>query len=355
MTEIVKQAEDLGYIVKRWNDLYILKTTDKVSVHTQNDVDLKGMIYRDVDGQSIMVASGCKVPLEDDPFDAELKYSTPAYDGVLFRMYWHEDAWRVSTTGCVSPKVRWGCPRTFEDLFNDADAQYDTDFMDKECCYYAVLEHEDFVNVVKHVGVRLTLTRVTRMTSAGVQDEPFHCHKGAFANTDPPFMVSNLEHDASVSDPAPVQRGQVGFIRHYADGTVYRDNSPQFKRAVAIRPNYPTEKERWLHLHLNNPDSAKEYTAFFPWTADAHQEYTQQLIRVCKQVNADYLAKCAGEYVRYPGRHVRFMKELIAELPDDGTGDTVVFLMSQDMRRILFMMEGQEEKTERNTEIESQS
>lgn len=351
VTEVIQQTGSLGYHVKHWKDLSILKTTDSVSVHALDGLDLKGMIYTtNDDGLAIMVAPGCKVPL-DTPSDDPVDHFTPSYDGVLFRIYHHDGAWCVSTTGCINPNVRWGASRSFESLFNDAQYLIDYDFMDQACCYYAILEHEDFVNVVKHIGVKLTLTRVVRMTSTGIQDEPLRLHGSAFANVDTAFA------DEPEIDPIGSELGQVGYIRHYADGSIYRDNSSQYKRAVTIRPNYPTERERWLYLYINDPDVLEEYMKFFPWTADEHRECAQQIECVKERVCADYLRHCDGERVRYPGRHVRFMQELITELPVDGSGDTDAFLLKQDYRRILFLMDGWKDiqREEKKVEIESQS
>lgn len=331
ITEIVEQAKDLGYQIRHHKGLSILRTTNKVSVHQVDGLDLKGMIYRTSDtGKHLMVAPGCKVPLDKKP-DCEPLYATQAHDGIMLRLFYHDDIWDLATTGSIDVNVKWGSKRSFLDMFNDAVKQLDTDFMDPNCCYYLVMEHEDHVNIVKHIGVRLTLTRVVRVRSFGVQEEPVYMYHGAFAHADQRIKIEDID----------MNRG-IGYMLHYEDGSVYRDSSTLYKRAAEIRPNLATEKERWFYLYQKEPGNLEEYLQLFPWVADEHRDYLSQLDSLKERINADYHAHCSGGNVWFPKRNVRFMHDLIRELPKDGSGDVEEFLMQQDLRRVLFMLDTEE-------------
>ena len=106
---------------------------------------------------SNLVAPGCIVPQEThDDSRTDIKGYATAIDGVQYRIYFHDNEWKCSTSGRIIPNVFWGAKGTptFEELFFDASDQWDNTALNKGYCYYVFLEHPKFTNIVKHSEIK---------------------------------------------------------------------------------------------------------------------------------------------------------------------------------------------------------
>jgi len=361
---IGRQLTTMGYVVKEEQHLTIVKTTDSVTVHRRSldgigDLWLKGAIWRTAD--SALLAPGCPVPLQQ-PRDNEqpISYSL-ARDGVMYRFYYDptvgRECWNTSTTGRIYPDTRWG-PKstpTFQQLIDDAitaeDTMVDFDRLCKNYCYYVILEHPKFTNVVKHKQLCLTLVHIVDVTT--LQPVALEADKG-FTYHDAPIDAP-VDAPIEQQKPRPLGPEDVGYIMHYADGNTYRHEFDLFEQASVLKPNLAHPLWQWVELLKDRyraataPTAVAEFLEFFPWYTDLFSVYSQRLSQLIREITADanrvlHDTGEAGDLSSIPKRF-SYMRTLISDFSAQCTErhplsemDVMEHLLSQDARRITFLL-----------------
>ena len=336
--EIISTLKENGFQVRNDSNLNIIKTTDSSNLDIAkllnlDHVDLKGLIFG---SNGEIVCTGVKVPSNTDTLDdveslAPLisKMST-AQDGVMARLYHDGSEFRASTNGMIYPNRGWGprgC-RTFVDLL--ADFPYDVELLNKNWCYYVIMEHQDQTNIIKHQCNRLVLTKIVdKHTLAEVDldmDTVFDGSNPLFTKstyvTDPEecqTLFSKHLH-VKMGDPAPVT--EVGLNIFLRDGRVYRLETPQYRAAAALKPNLADPRQHWTDLL--EPIQSEEtmgydmhrcintYLQYFPWNSDTFKHMDELFTNlVCDLLDEYYDIYTYGfNNVSVPSRYVKFHKEL---------------------------------------------
>ena len=332
----------LGYQLRRSARLTIAQTSDTVCIHAVTDdadrrLDLKGMIY---DNDSL-VAPGCRVPLDEKPEGVTPTFVTIARDGVLYRFYWYNEKWQISTTGCINPDVTWGAgtKATFNDLIADAKSQWDSEQLDKRYCYYAVLEHPNFINIVKHQQLSLTLIyMINTETLEEISPCQLDIDKG-FKNHEQVHLRPRAEHPNAVADPRPLTVDDVGHCFYYADGTVYKESTELYKAAVVAKPNLPDPAQQYIML-IKDPALYRAHLEFFPWNAQLFGWLNHLMYMLQSTIVADFRANVHATVRACHPRHTSYMRDLLAHYKGKTPTDEeiVAHFLSQDRPRIFYML-----------------
>lgn len=333
----------MGYNI--YNDkhtgLSIVKTTNNVSDsdHNINNVDLKGLIFETETGK--LVAPGCKIPL-NSATENPISHYTQAHDGVMFRFYHYNGQWLQSTAGRITPNTYWG-PRgckSFLELLSDASDQWDADSLNKDYCYYVILEHPEHVNLIKHESIKLTLISIINRDDVTPRsldaDQGFHHHE-VLMTTPPDFSED--------TSPRPLTPSDLGYMIHYENQhhVVYRVTTDLLQLAMDIQPNKPDPIQHWAQL--KKPDDATTYLELFPWNKDLFLDLDQKLDNLQLQICHDYknIKQYGWKQVAIPARNVKYMKDLLNELDvdladADNVPHVINHIMMEDPERILFMI-----------------
>jgi hypothetical protein len=342
INHIIAKAIQLGYVVKTYGDLHMLKTTDNVTQHTFEHHHLKGLIFTekdDEDGQvnRILVAQGCEVPLELEPEPKDPEYYAGAYtvarDGISFRFYHYNGQWCSSTTGRIRADTCWGKKGdpTFEELLRGAIDQINFDLLDPAYCYYTILEHKDFTNIVKHAETTLTLVGIVEVNS--LREHPVEMDKG--------FQHHEIFLDAPPSDRvskmmSPLTAEDVGYVIHYTNSEKgdrkFRKETDKYKCANDIKPNLPEATQHWIYLYKSEDAAGaiSTYLAFFPW----HTELFESMAKWYKELDAKVTHDYRTSSGYFPKRNVRFMREMISDRAENVSD----YLRDQDLQRIYYMI-----------------
>jgi hypothetical protein len=353
LSQALNLIKGLGYQLKPYNGLILAKTTNDVDSrnHKFGKLDLKGVIFKESDGT--LVAPGCVVPLEANAEaepDAGIRSITKARDGVLYRFYFNKDGFQASTSGRIKPNTGWGpsgC-KTFIDLLADAEDQWDPEKLDKNCCYYAVLEHTDFTNVVKHPVTTLTLVNIINTSTLDhidlQEDTGFVNHDTV---TDIPVLPDSIPEEYR-----PLTEDDVGYNVVHNDGTIKRIESPLYLAAQKIKPNLPDPRQHWVNLYKRDNDNDVDnvdgsgaidtYLMFYPWHTEMFDVMQRTYYDLVQTITHDFqfIVKHGWRNSHIAARNVNYMNELIRSNIDDSAGPVEIdeHLVTQDAQRIYYMM-----------------
>lgn len=300
----------MGYDLRPYNDLVLAKTNNKVRQHTAADgrLNLKGLIYSDT-GE--LVAPGCTVPLEVPNTELPVDYYTKGRDGVQYRFYYHNGRWMSSTTGRIRPNIAWG-PKgtpTFESLLKEATAQWDESVLNKKYCYYAVLESPNFTNLVKHEDLRLTLIDIVDCTTLAhinlASDLGFTHHELKH------YDLENLENLQRDSDLRPLNTNDVGYVIHYQNGDIYKNETELYTKANVMKPNRPNPTEHWVRLYKTGGNSVTDYLCIFPWHKELFDVLHDKFSELWGQITAEYKDTCQYSWCR------QYMLKLLQDFEEE--------------------------------------
>lgn len=351
--DIIKTLEGLGYRLKDDDGLTIAQTTDEVTHHyipespTHGRLDLKGVIFTS-DGLNL-VAPGCKVPLEQPDSELTISHYSRGRDGILYRFYHHRDTWRFSTTGKINPNTFWG-PQgtpTFKELCQEAiDAGLvDTSKLNSNYCYYAVLESPHYTNFITHDSLRLTLIDCIDCST------PQLLH----VSLDNDLGFSNHEEWLSIcptltvdSEPRPLVPSDMGYTVYYNDGSVFRYETEQCRQANKIRPNLPDPTQQWVQLLKSPPTEPRQQDMFLKYFPQHEKLFThlgEKYKTLLQTVVTNYklLDRKGWRKVDVPPRHVKYMRDLMAEVTEDCDFTDLPHvierhLLNEDPKRICFLL-----------------
>lgn len=356
--DIIAELKELGYIIRHQDDLVMAKTTDKVKVHRlpatseHGALDLKGLIMTETETESglELVAPGCPVPLDEPLTDTKPQSYIQALDGIMYRFYYYQGEWEYSTTGCITPTTSWG-PKgtpTFTELMDDAVASGLVVYEDlsPDQCYYAILQHPKFTNMVKHEEIKLTyMYSITINTELKV----LHADTGDYGfksyptySQEPPACNDNM-------DPHPLTARDMGYVMLYRDGSTYRYEPPSFKRANEIRPNLADPMKQWVNL-MNTGDTklVQEYVAWFPHYAEQFKQLDDRFTCLLNTIVQNYkdIDQDGWSNTIIPARNVSYMRDLLDEVrlssrttpSDDLVAEIRTHLLNEDPKRIFFLL-----------------
>lgn len=236
------------------------------------------------------------------------------YDGVMFRIYHHNDSWHCSTNGMVKPNKGWNGKRTFMDMMSECDLDYS--LLHKDYCYYVVMIHPDHHNVVKYSEKKLILTQLMHRTSTGAWEEvEINLELGDSNLKDPtvkfkadePFLESP-EMTAAGVKPEPVSF--VGYLVIDKEGRRFRFESENYKKAKSLRGNNPDPKKLWVNLR-KEPERLEVYLAYFPEVRDEFALMSRKFDDLVKTFFSQYGMRFKQrKYVVHHSRHVKSLNEL---------------------------------------------
>lgn len=333
--------KNMGYDLRPYQDLVIAKTTNDVKIHSvaEGRLDLKGMIYT-MDG--VLIAPGCKVPLDVPSIEHPVDFYSKGRDGVQYRFYYHNSIWKTSTTGRIRPNA-WG-PKgtpTFEALLEEVSDQWNEELLNKKYCYYAILESPNFTNLVKHKDLVLTLIDIIDCSSTSLTHIGLECDKGFIHHESKITDLSLLDQDDSDSDTGlrPLTANDVGYVIHYENGDIYKNETLLYSRANTIKPNRADPAEHWVNLYKNGPDSVTDYLCIFPWYKSLFNDLYVKFALLYDKIVDNYRAIVqSGTFMNVPARNVQYMRELL-KLEKPLTDEQIhSHILAEDAARIFYML-----------------
>ena len=295
-----------------------------------------------------LVAPFVQIPLDvedNDVLTGLISYGiqsvTPAYDGVLFRVYNHNESWKFSTTGMIYPNRGWSGTRTFADMFSELDETIDYTKLDESSCYYYMMRHPANHNVIKHSKPELILVRTINRETLKIDDH--NSIDGTWTNLE--SISSYIEKINSSHEPGPILPGKVGLMVKDNDGNMYRFETDCYKEANTIKSNQPDPRYRYLELR-NNKDQLDKYLSFFP----DHKESFDLMEKKFDDLATLLLRQYTDRYVKHlivihHSRHVSFIREIHSlylhntlDTPYIKRDDIVSLLNKQQVRKLFYLI-----------------
>ena len=307
---------------------------------------IKGLIFNE---KGTVVCPGVIIP-EDittvEQFDYEagsVVSIEPAYDGVLFRVYYDAETatWSASTNGQITAKNGWG-GRSFDALFKEITHCIDYSVLNKAYCYYVIMEHPEHINIVPHFKARLILVDVVTI------NRPFR-----------PVNIQAIEGFTHVLIRQPVdqvmytgrtlfdlaENYKIGLVVGLKSGGRVRIESVNFRHMSSLRPNIADVYKQWIHK-LRRPTSSNvfdeiiseserdivEYLNFFTW----HTEKFNYMRERFFDIFGGLCRKIAERKEIIPKRLMKFYRELT---PDERTPERVLRkLIDADEKHLFYLM-----------------
>lgn len=250
----------------------------------------KGMIVDTTTGR--IVAPAARIPLatirEDgsciDPLSLDVVSIYPSLDAVQYRIYYNPTMgrWETSVNSFIYPTNKWSSGRTFIEMFNDEPLDYDQ--LNKDYCYFVLLEHPDNHNVIKHESYKRTLCRVTH---DGIECDIHQLSvTGAFPNVLPRLplgetleLITNILVSTDQINPAPVT-GHAGYLVEDRNGNLYRYETREYKDAAKYRINDPDFRKHWVY----NRHCQETYLSYFPTETEIFKDMSDQYLKTCKLI-----------------------------------------------------------------------
>jgi hypothetical protein len=290
-TETVKEFEQLvtglGWELNREAPRTIVRWKKESNIEVQPS--LKGLIYVTETGK--ICAPGVPIPIKpEQKGDAKTIGYSLAIDGFMIRFWSTNDTLFWSTNGSISAG-QWqhgDIGRMISDLLQAGD-QCDVNLLkqavDRNRCYFAILEHPDMPNIYKAHEPRLTLVRIMDQqgTSYPLDSDTIFTHVNKITPVHQSLihfkMFMNSPLTSATVEPLdrPVTPDTYGVVAHLDNGETYRLLSFQAEEAEKARPNY---REVWQHWIYNVRETAGPeewklkssklnlYKTYFPWNSN---------------------------------------------------------------------------------------
>lgn len=284
---------------------------------------VKGLIFN----KAGVVCPGVIIP-EDITTEQEFTYEAvgqvqslePALDGVLFRVYYdaETDRWAASTNGQIQATKGWG-GRAFAELFADPVVQQGIDYtvLNRAYCYYVVLEHPEYINIVPHFKARAILVDVVTLA------QPFRAINPLSVEG---FTTVQIRQPAAGYTPQSLfslaEQYKVGVLVHLTSGRRVRIEATMFKHMSRLRPNIADVYKQWIHkvcrpslrdgtiaeIITASEQDIIEYLKYFTW-------HTEKFNFMRQRFHDLYTAMCIKLYepkYSIPKRAVKFFRALTA-------------------------------------------
>jgi hypothetical protein len=213
---------------------------------------------------------------------------TAAHDGVLIRVYHHDDLWKFSTNRMIFPSRGWNGSRTFADMFSELDSNIDYSTLNQSLCYYYIMEHPDNFNIVKHTTPSLTLIRTI--------------------NIDTLEIVEIAAEIANFKNIDEIRKGletaKIGYMVKDKCGNLFRFETSEFMRATKLKNNQSDPRFRWTELRKDD-ELVAEYLKFFPSCASDFEAMEKRYVSLAKLLHRQYINRFGSHiYTKHHSRHV---------------------------------------------------
>ena len=295
---------------------------------------IKGLIFNHTTG--MVVCPGVITPetiTTPEEFDYDynhygIEFIEPAYDGVLFRVYYDRDleTWTASTNGQIKPKNGWGGGPSFDEMFNDPEIQSSIDYclLNKAHCYYVVMEHPAHINIIPHFKARAILVDAVTIR------RPFErvnidTVEGFTHSICRQYPTSIDYTGQTLFDLVEQHKKNIGIIVHLKNDQRIRIESKHFRRMSSLRINIADVYKQWIHklrrpapgtmagtvLDMLNQSEQDiiEYLKYFTWHTEKFNYMRQRFLEI-------YTALCqkiADKKTIIPKRLMKFYRELTPE------------------------------------------
>ena len=139
--------ENLGLIVKEYNDLYLVKYDKTKSVMENEDVmKCRGIILEKDTNKLVCVSPQKSININKNSEGVVIE---EFYDGTMINMFRHNDVNYVSTRSCLGAHNKYRSIKTFNTMFSECIDFEIFDKLDGDYCYSFLLQHPDN-RIVKH-------------------------------------------------------------------------------------------------------------------------------------------------------------------------------------------------------------
>lgn len=315
--------------------LFILKHSQSATGDLTDLVrSTKGLVGR-IDNLHV-VAPAVPIPIETDGTNYEpalmkctengVQSVQATDDGVLFRIYYHNDRWNISTNGMLYPSKGWRGTRSFADLFYDSLPPLELPtILDTKYCYYVMMVHPEHHNVVRYSVPKLIMTQIATVTETGGVDLPLTEFAAEIVRLnsvigrtwfiDPTVDLAGTALSAflTASELMTVVTKPVTFVGYVVTdnkGNRYRFESASFQRARVLRGNTPDTRKMWVS-YVQDPAAIAEYLEFFPEDKSSFDTMDAGFNRLWKVFYSQYGHRFKlGKHVVHHSRHVKAMSEL---------------------------------------------
>jgi len=357
---------DKEFFIKSEDDLSILKLPKNVSGSDLSAYQraFKSMIFNNKTMN--MVAPAVSIPIETEGDenlerammqidDKGLQHIQSLHDGVMFRFYFHNDEWKFSTNGMITPTRGWNGNRSFQELMFDATDNFPFDKLDRSCCYYIILVHPEHHNVVKYCETELYLQDIYNLqtekflTLAQINNhlEQINGENGALFINALSTVDSELKELLNSDQMTkiveiPVTPDRIGYLVTDNEGNKYRFESAHFQIAKKFRANQPDKRKIWVNLRNSQVDQ-EVYLAFYPDDAEVFTDMKTKFNALIKRFFQEYGNRFKlKQNVIHHSRHVKAINGLHAiyeQRRAEGLSNDKASITKDDIYKYLNQME----------------
>lgn len=279
---------------------------EEMKEHEPEFYATRGMIYDFTTGE--LLASGVRTPQPPGATidgDFTFCYNTP--EGVMFRMYFHNDVWHCSTNGRINPfNTQFG--KLFTQL--EQELSIDTSQLDTDCCYYVVMTHPSIQRMVDCASPALLLVDIyNRKTGKfaeklapiagftlpeGYREFPASVEAAAGAGADADASSAPIGSDEFWREL--VSASSNGVTISCPDEKLYRFTDERHVLMAETWGNCSSRDEKYLSLYFakmrkDGDDAVVKFTTVFPNQVSALDAYLKVIARFIKHVYNQYCSR----------------------------------------------------------------
>jgi hypothetical protein len=268
MNNEMDKFKDLGFTLKTetvdGKSLTLFKFNDDCDLNNPEIRKYKGMIVDTETGKPVVQNYSTPIDylLENPESFSEKFKDCKVYeliDGTMFRIYFFNGLWRISTNGMITPKKGWSSPKNFLELFNEGLRKTPINFdqLNQKYVYLVVLKHPENTIVVRYPRPGLVHVGTMDMTSGeGVEVETdIGVPKPEEYQVSLTELVEKLGQEQS-----PVKFA--GLMIRDKDNERYRVESSDYITARALRSNYPSKLAALMEVR-DDPEKVVQFEKYF--------------------------------------------------------------------------------------------
>ena len=281
--------ENLGLIVKEYNDLYLVKYDKEKSMMDNVDVrKCRGLILEKNTNKVVCVPPPKSIDIDyyhkkyinnnsDNVVVEEF------YDGTMINLFRHNDVNYISTRSCLGAHNKYRSIKTFNTMFSECIDFELFDKLDSNYCYSFLLQHPDnrIVKQYEKPSCILTMTckinddnSVTVLTNEETQSILLRCN--VVLQTPKVFKINSM--DDLYKELDSISETDQGFVlKNYENGLDNRSKirNMKYNKIRQLRGN--DTNKMFMYFQLRKQQNIVEYLEYFPEDKDLFDKFRHEL------------------------------------------------------------------------------
>jgi hypothetical protein len=364
--------ENLGLIIKEYNDLYLVKYEKSKSQMDHEDVrKCRGVILEKNTNKLVCISPQKSIDvdfyhkkyIENNSNDVIIE---EFYDGTMINMFKHNGVNYVSTRSCLGAHNKYRSIKTFNTMFSECIDFEVFDKLDGDYCYSFLLQHPDNKIVKQYDVPSCILTMTTKINENNsvsilnnVETVELLSRCNVIIQTPRVFNIDSMDNLYKELDSLN-ETDQGYVLKFYENGSNNRSKIRNMKYNEIRQLRGNDTNKMFMYFELRKQQNIVEYLEYFPEDKDLFDRFRHELYAFTQRLFNYYQELKVRKNIRFLEIDYEF-RPLINELHAIYTTTNrqitknivINYLHNLNSARILFVLNYGKKNREQSSETES--